>query len=323
MAREETANKHAYLIIAHDKFEQLRMLCEMLDFPQHDIYIHIDACASDFDADTVRGCTKFSPITFVDRIEVNWGGYSQIQAELNLLEAAKASHTDYGYYHLLSGADLPLRPARELWEYFDGNAGTEFVHYCTNDFTANPPVQERAKVYHLFQERIKRSGKIVTTVERAVVAVQNLLRVNRYRSAGIEKIYCGSNWFSITDRLAEHVLAHKSWIQRTFHCGCCVDECFLQTLMIGSEFEDKLYMPVGSDDCRANMRYIDWKRGNPYVFRAEDYNELVSSQCLFARKFDENISREICQMLYAHCMKTENIDFYETATEEKGALYAK
>ena len=35
--------KHAYLIIAHNKFEQLKMLCEMLDFEQNDIYMHIDA----------------------------------------------------------------------------------------------------------------------------------------------------------------------------------------------------------------------------------------------------------------------------------------
>ena len=34
--------KHAYLIMAHDKFEQLAMLLQCLDYPDNDIYIHID-----------------------------------------------------------------------------------------------------------------------------------------------------------------------------------------------------------------------------------------------------------------------------------------
>ena len=105
--------KHAYLIIAHNKFEQLKMLCEMLDFEQNDIYMHIDAQVTDFDADTFRPALRHSKMKFAERTRVNWGGYSQIQAELNLLKAAANSGEDYSYYHLLSGADLPLRPAQE------------------------------------------------------------------------------------------------------------------------------------------------------------------------------------------------------------------
>lgn len=107
--------KHAYLIIAHNKFEQLKMLCEMLDFEQNDIYMHIDAHVTDFDADSFRPSLRHSKMKFAERTRVNWGGYSQIQAELNLLKAAANSGEDYSYYHLLSGADLPLRPAQEIW----------------------------------------------------------------------------------------------------------------------------------------------------------------------------------------------------------------
>ena len=107
--------KHAYLIIAHNKFEQLKMLCEMLDFEQNDIYMHIDAHVTDFDADSFRPSLRHSKMKFAERTRVNWGGYSQIQAELNLLKAAANSREDYSYYHLLSGADLPLRPAQEIW----------------------------------------------------------------------------------------------------------------------------------------------------------------------------------------------------------------
>ena len=45
------------------------------------------------------------------------------------------------------------------------------------------------------------------------------------------------------------------------------------------------------------MRYIDWTRGHPYTFKSEDYDELMNSGCLFARKFsivqDDKIVRKI------------------------------
>lgn len=124
--------KHAYLIIAHNKFEQLKMLCEMLDFEQNDIYMHIDAHVTDFDADSFRPSLRHSKMKFAERTRVNWGGYSQIQAELNLLKAAANSGEDYSYYHLLSGADLPLRPAQEIWGFFE-QRGTEFIHFSAHD----------------------------------------------------------------------------------------------------------------------------------------------------------------------------------------------
>ena len=48
----------------------------------------------------------------------------------------------------------------------------------------------------------------------------------------------------------------------------------------------------------SNLRHVDWNRGNPYVFRKEDFNELMNSDKLFARKFDESKDVEIVNMIY-------------------------
>ena len=45
-------------------------------------------------------------------------------------------------------------------------------------------------------------------------------------------------------------------------------------------------------------RYIDSNRGGPYVFRKEDFNDLINSEALFARKFDLNVDREIVDMIF-------------------------
>ena len=130
-----------------------------------------------------------------------------------------------------------------------------------------------------------------------------MLRVNRLKRNGIERLYCGSQWFSITGALAKYVLSKEDWIKSAFSYGCCVDECFLQTLVMQSAFAGNLSMTPEADDYHANMRLIDWKRGNPYTFEDGDYEELVASDYLFARKFDMDQYPNVCKALYKNCVK--------------------
>lgn len=41
--------KHAFLIIAHNNWWQLKKLIECLDSDTHDIYVHVDKKSKDFD----------------------------------------------------------------------------------------------------------------------------------------------------------------------------------------------------------------------------------------------------------------------------------
>ena len=41
------------------------------------------------------------------------------------------------------------------------------------------------------------------------------------------------------------------------------------------------------------MRYVDFQRGNPYVFRIDDKGLLNSRKEIFARKFDYVIDKDI------------------------------
>lgn len=46
------------------------------------------------------------------------------------------------------------------------------------------------------------------------------------------------------------------------------------------------------------MRLIDWKRGKPYIFRSGDYNQLISFNKMFARKFDEDVDFDIVEKIF-------------------------
>ncbi|MDE5870238.1 MAG: beta-1,6-N-acetylglucosaminyltransferase, partial [Muribaculaceae bacterium] len=112
-------NKHAYLILAHKNFNQLRKLIEILDHPRNDIFIHVDAKAKDFNEKEWEDATRHSRLHFLsDRIPVNWGGVSIMRSEIALLKAAVNADT-YDYYHLLSGMDLPIKSQETIHAFFD------------------------------------------------------------------------------------------------------------------------------------------------------------------------------------------------------------
>ncbi len=71
----EKNKKHAYLIMAHNNFNQLKKLLELLDYEKNDIYIHIDK-KSKFDKSELVKDIKKSKVYFTERINVKWGSYN-------------------------------------------------------------------------------------------------------------------------------------------------------------------------------------------------------------------------------------------------------
>ena len=108
--------KQAYLIIAHNKIEQLKFLVSLLDYEQHDIYILFDKKAQinwDLKDELERAVTK-STLYFTKEIPIYWGDYSLVEAELELFTTA-LKNNDYSMYHLLSGVDLPLDTTENIY----------------------------------------------------------------------------------------------------------------------------------------------------------------------------------------------------------------
>ncbi len=51
---------------------------------------------------------------------------------------------------------------------------------------------------------------------------------------------------------------------------------------------------------RAIMRLIDWNRGSPYTFTMKEKAELLNSEYLFCRKFDEKVDLDIINFFKEH-----------------------
>lgn len=294
---------HAYLIMAHNHFDVLEYLIMLLDDERNDIYLHVDKKSREFDADRFRHLPTRSTLYLLPRINVNWGSYSQIQCELNLLKAA--TERGYAYYHLLSGADLPLKSQSEIHATFDRFAGLEFIHFSD---VSGEDISSRVSRFHLLQEYENRAGrnvlfKVAHLVNKALLLAQEFIGFDRLGRLHVP-LRSGSTWFSISDSLAKHIVSKEDWIRSHFSYSLCGDEVFLQTLVFSSAFRDRLSQHLLGNGYLSSLRKIDWDRDaharSPYVWRSSDFDDLIGSEYLFARKFDQDVDRPIIERLFHH-----------------------
>lgn len=281
---------HAYMIIAHRQFDLLAKLITALDDERNDIFVHIDAKVRDFDFEKFKVLPKRSRIYFTPRIGVTWGDFSQVKCELILLaevDKMQKSGRVYDYVHLISGADLPIKSNDEIHRFFNENAGRQFVHFTADNVSESSEC--RIKYYHLFRRRRNLFTKILAQI---ALRVQMLCGVNRLKNTNI-KVQKGCNWFSITGEFAAYIAQESERLKKILRFSYCGDEVFVQTALLNSPFADDVYMKNCGNNHLACARLIDWQRGNPYVFKMQDFDLIKNSPAMFARKFDMDVDSEI------------------------------
>ena len=276
--------KHAYLIMAHEYTEVLETLLALLDDSRNDIFLHIDKRVKEPIPPYAGSIIRQASFYPFKEVKVKWGS-TLLKGEFAIVRKALAKGP-YQYYHLLSAQDLPIKDQDQIHSFFEANQGKEFVHFGTEGYQKD--IRSRYDYYHFFEAQLgrTRSDPFWNKAETYSHAIQRRLKVDRAVRCPF-RFYGGSNWFSITQPLAEYFVSRYQRDKRYYDFTQCNDEFFLQTIVMDSPFREKLCLPGFLDDYRAIVRMIDWKRGMPYVFQEADFEELMSSDAMFARKFDE------------------------------------
>ena len=284
--------KQAILIMYHNDYYILEKLLKQIDNEKFDIYLHVDKKVKKFDFEYTRNILKKSNTYFVKRLNVKWSTFSQIKCELELLK--ESSKNNYTYYHLISGNDLLLKPSDEIYNFFNQNKGKEFIGY--QDINNEVDIfSERIKLYHILNKNRRHPNKIIrilsTKIYYKLLSIQKKLKINRLKNIHLE-IKKGANWFSITNDLVKYVLTKEKEVYKIYKHSNCADEIFLQTIAYNSKFKNNIYNEFDNEH-KNIKRYIDWNRGEPYTFTIDDYEELINSNCFFARKFSSQIDKNI------------------------------
>ena len=267
--------KHAYLILAHNDVPLLESLVASLDDARNDIYIHWDAKSGE---NPHLQTVKSSLFFLEDRVDVRWAGFSMVEAEYLLFKAA-FKNGPYGYYHLLSGVDLPIKSQDYIHADCERMAGTEFIGFAdTPQFEIDFRVQHR----FLFSEEFRTNSILKKVIRSLDLKFQDITHKRR-TDIPVKK---GAQWCSVTNDFVECLLGQEPFVRKTFENTFCPDELFIQTVCFNSPFMGKVNNVTS--EYESNMRYIKWVNGELLPIEETDLPCLRSSDRWFARKFSSS-----------------------------------
>lgn len=272
--------KIAHLILAHKNPSQIERLLEALAHPNFHFYLHIDQKT---DIAPFLFLTKRKDTTFIkNRTKVYWAGFGTIQATLNGFE--EIAKTDYDYVNVISGQDFPIKSAQYIYDYIDSRKGVEFMTCESIDDTWKDAAH-RVKKYHLINWRIPGKFKLQFLINK-------LLPERKYPLN--HKIVGKANWFTISKNAVFYLLdffkKHPEIIRFYKYCWGA-DEFIFATTLYNSHFKNHL---------QDNLVYVDWRgqtNGHPRILRETDYDKLIQSEKLFARKLDSPDSEKLIELL--------------------------
>ncbi|MEE1022825.1 MAG: beta-1,6-N-acetylglucosaminyltransferase [Muribaculaceae bacterium] len=266
--------RHAFLIIAHEKRAILDLLLSRLDCPHNEIFIHIDKKAG-FDKALYQ--PKIATVNYaVNRIDGRWGDFSLVEIELKLIKSA-IKRGGFGYLHLISGVDLPVKPLKFIDSECEKHRGQEFIGFASN--VTLKELNWRSQHWFMFSNDFKSKSVLKRGLRYGLNRLHSLIG---YKRCELE-IKKGSQWWSITPEFAEYILNHEDYIRKNFAHTYCPDEMVFQTLCWNSSFRSKIYR--SDDEFKGCCRYIPWDNGSLRQFEDIDFRRMKEPFYWFARKF--------------------------------------
>lgn len=267
----------AYLIVAHHQPEHVGRLIRALHDGGSYFFIHVDA-KSDLAA-FQAAVAPFDHVAFAsNRVLVKWGRFSVVQAVLTLMQMAVTSGHPFRYYILLSGSDYPIKQKRAIGDHFR-NSNRQYM-------------------------RIDR--RLTTDPDNTHAHFLKHLPEGRY--FGTMTPYHGSMYWSLTADCIHFILdfieKNPGFLALHQHIFA-PDEVFFHTLLKHSPFADAITQDFSAgcypDHTSHGNHFIDWtglrRRDSRLVLDERDFDDLLASDALFARKFDQHESSQLLDLL--------------------------
>lgn len=292
--------KQGYLITAYKDFAAVYELASFLS-REDEVFIHVDKKSREIGREEIDRLNAIPGCHAVSTYSIVWGGYTHIQAFLQLMEMA-VSQEDISYIHFLTGEDFPVLSPRRLHEKFaeEGHIYLSFIE--EKDF--NEAVKKRYYYYNLFQNKNVKNP-VLWQMQNVTVKLQKLMGIRRKSLGEFRKVYKGLVYISMPRAAAEDILgyvkSHPEYEKAMYRCQI-PEEFFFHTLLLNEDFYDGKWKKRIID---RELRYMNWERGDggsPVYLEEEDYKEIAAGNFCFARKFhgkeSEALKKKIIENLW-------------------------
>lgn len=280
--------KIAILITAYKNENQLNDLITHLckDF---DIYVHIDRRSSInvINSNRVRIYKKYNSY---------WGSYNTVLAVLLLLQ--EASKNNYDRYIQITGQDLPIKSNKFIIDFFESHREVEFFEYfeLPSKNWESGGIDRVAKYWGKEPSKLSGTAKNIAILIKAGLKLFYKMPIASVLIRKINwKLYGGSNYMDLTDNSVKKILKfleeNSEFLER-FKYTRIPEEIFFQTIIMNIKLDTVIENRI--------LRYVDWESGPDYpkTLSIIDYQRVMESTYLFARKFDENKDHEVIKKIF-------------------------
>ena len=282
--------KIAYLVIAYMDPEQLKRLAVRL-CRTSDVFVHINASVDLVPfQQALSGVHGSGKVIFSkDRYRIVWGGYSILKAAFSMMEQAFRQDT-YDRFVLLTGLDYPIRSDEEIEAFFFDNAHKEYIcadivrgeQYDHLYYHASRDHRILHKCFQVYEKILRKSGK---KGKRDYVVYNG----KEYHLYGI-----APKW-ALSGECASYLLhfyKNNRGFNRYFQLMHAPDDFYVATVLFNSKFRNSI-------ESRENIFKIVWLPDDKgaKILDQEDYQELLSDNSLYAKKFQSGYSEELIEML--------------------------
>ena len=283
----------ACLYLAYSGGAVLRNAIPVLKAAGWDVYVHLDKKADLDEYQQELGEMSSAVHMIEDRVEVFWGGYSMIKAELALLQTAIKAQ-DYRKFLLLSDDSFPILPPDRLNAHFDND---------DDQITINPQPRESPfySRYHGFfcydhPATSMRSPpgaghnqrRIDEELEHRIAEIAVLRRIGK---KDIE-VYYGSQFWGLsldTARFLLNVCKEDLHLTKSFEYSALPDETMVQSII--GNYKTGVRHETGPV-------YADFSAGGPRVLSSLAELPLdIQDTHAFVRKISPTATEFMEQML--------------------------
>lgn len=297
--------KIAFLVSAYTDPKQLGYMVEALNDDNHWFFIHVDKKVGiEPFMDAVK---NFCNVSFVPkRFRVEWGGYNQVLYQKELLRSCIDSGIDFNRVFILTAQDFPLWSKQRIIAELEANPQKEYIIGLDITNISGPKaIKDKIVLYHLFRDMPRR---YVGLRELSRVIMKCVpFRKKSCLAVGNEcwDVYQASSYTCVTMELARYIykaMAERPELERYFRTAYVPEEMVFPTIVFNSPYRERamLYPPRRYDGLKylSAVTYFNYGRAIQ-VFDETNYDELIGSGKMFARKFSSVKSARLMEMLKA------------------------
>ncbi len=277
--------RQAILITAYRDMPHLQRLVGWFD-ADFELFIHLDKrCHED-----ISWMDGRSNLHLYRKFAVEWGDYRHLKAIVLLMRDAYRNN-DLEYFHLITGSDYPVPPLVEFKAFCEEHHNDNYLEHFPLPHAdwGSEGGMNRIQYWWLRPNAHRSTG---STLTRRIVNLQRRFGIKRGFKYFNNNLYGGGTYWSVSReaiKVALDYLDHHPDYLRRFRMTSIAEEICLPSLWAG------IGMPMHND----YKRYIDWgpDGGNPQTLTEKDYDNIVNSGALFARKMASGASDKLIEML--------------------------